>query len=108
MNNIENVIGMSIMLFGTVLIIGFAVAIWKYKNLGLISGYKENKVKDKNGLAKWIGVNLLIMAAYNTITALILLYDNGKLIDIVLWIYSFIIIVQIIVIIIGSRIYYKD
>jgi hypothetical protein len=33
--------------------------VWKFKWVGIIAGYEESKVKDKNGLAGWFGKCLL-------------------------------------------------
>lgn len=37
----------------------FSFFVWKFKWVGIIAGYEESKVKDKNGLAAWFGKCLL-------------------------------------------------
>ncbi|ACL70110.1 DUF3784 domain-containing protein [Halothermothrix orenii] len=65
--------------------------IWKYNLVNLIAGYSEEKTRDKQGLAKWVGKNILIMGAL-TILISILEY----LLNITMWIVvTFIIIVVV-------------
>lgn len=45
--------------------------IWKKKLLELLAGYDENKVTDKNGLAKYAGSHLILMGFLILITSII-------------------------------------
>jgi len=35
--------------------------IWRFKILEVVAFYEENKIKDKNRLARWVGINYIIM-----------------------------------------------
>lgn len=50
-------------------ILGFLL--YKYKMVEMLAGYDENKVTDKEGLAKWSGVNLILMGSTIVVVCLI-------------------------------------
>jgi len=53
------------------------VVIWQFQKVELIAGYDQLKVIDKEGLAKWVGSNLLIMGSIiMTISFSTLLFRN--------------------------------
>ncbi|MEJ6951491.1 DUF3784 domain-containing protein [Natronospora cellulosivora (SeqCode)] len=56
------------------LILGFLI--WKFEIVDIIAGYDESKTKDKSGLAKWVGRNLLIMGALLLLLIIIDIYLN--------------------------------
>ncbi len=42
------------------------IIIWKFKVVEIIAGYDEKKVKDKDGMARWVGINLMILSIVMT------------------------------------------
>ena len=65
-----------IILIAAALIIIFLAWLIKYKKkVNLISGYDENTVKDKDGLANWVGGTLIIAGALALIPSTILLLN---------------------------------
>lgn len=51
------------------LVLGFLI--WKSVMVGLIAGYDEKKTKDKQGLSKWVGSNLIIMGSLTILISLV-------------------------------------
>ncbi|QVK16750.1 DUF3784 domain-containing protein [Mycoplasmatota bacterium] len=52
--------------------------IWRYKILEIVPGYIEETIKDKKGLAKWIGINYIIMGLLIVINSIICLMIKQK------------------------------
>lgn len=63
-------------LFGflSILFALLGLAVWKFKWVGIIAGYEESKVKNKNGLAAWFGKCLLGLSASLLLLSLLALY----------------------------------
>ncbi len=51
---------MSMLAIASIPIFIIGLVIWKFKCVEIIAGYDENKVKDKDGMAKWVGSCLMI------------------------------------------------
>lgn len=67
---------------GIVLIL-FGTLVWKFKFIALIAG-RRGRETDKEGLAKWIGKNMIIMGMVVWVSALIqilIFKDTRQLID---------------------------
>ncbi|AZO95314.1 DUF3784 domain-containing protein [Halocella sp. SP3-1] len=47
------------------------VIIWKYNLTKIIAGYDEEKTKDKQGLTKWVGLNLIIMGVLSILISIL-------------------------------------
>jgi hypothetical protein len=62
-------------LVGIVFII-ISVVIWKFEKLNIINGYNPDRVKDKKGYAKYMGITHMIVAILQFITSIILLFGN--------------------------------
>lgn len=43
----------------SLVVVGFLI--WKLRMVGIIAGYDEGTTKDKAGLARWLGMNLILM-----------------------------------------------
>jgi hypothetical protein len=43
--------------------------IWRYNKVEIISGYNASKIRDKHGLAKWEGSNLIIWGVLSILFA---------------------------------------
>jgi hypothetical protein len=65
---------------GLVLIV-FGALIWRFKFVGLIAGRRPGYVTDKEGLARWLGKNMIGMGALVLASAVIqfLLFQNTHL-----------------------------
>ncbi len=50
-----------------ILLFVLGIVIRKYNVTGIIAGYNEEKTKDKQGLTKWVGTNLIIMGILATL-----------------------------------------
>jgi hypothetical protein len=66
-----NNIGYIIEIYAGVLLSLFGFVIWHYDLVDIISGYDANKTKDKHGLAKWVGSNLIIMGVLPILVSVI-------------------------------------
>lgn len=51
---------MIVLAIGSVPIFILGFVIWKFKVVEIIAGYDENKVTDKDGLARWVGIGLML------------------------------------------------
>ncbi len=45
---------------GSVPIFIIGAVIWKFKMVEVIAGYDEDKVVDKDGMARWVGASLMV------------------------------------------------
>ncbi len=69
MNSLFIIIGLFLVIMGGL--------VWRFKLLALIGGYDEDYVKDKKGLAKWLGINYILMGLLVIINSVIgLIYDD--------------------------------
>lgn len=53
---------MIVLAIGSIPTFILGIIIWRYKVIEIIAGYDEKKVTDKNGLARWVGLNLMIIS----------------------------------------------
>lgn len=77
--------------------------IWRYKILEIVPGYIEVTIKDKKGLAKWIGINYIIMGLLIVISSIVcLLFKQiDEIVSII--VFTFIISTFILVISLGGN-----
>ncbi len=53
---------MVVIAIGSVPIFILGVIIWKFKLVDIIAGYDKKKVHDKDGMARWVGINLILLS----------------------------------------------
>ncbi|MFV0424772.1 MAG: DUF3784 domain-containing protein [Bacilli bacterium] len=53
---------MIVLAIGSIPTFILGIIIWRFKVVEIIAGYDEKKVTDKNGLARWVGLNLMIIS----------------------------------------------
>lgn len=51
----------SVFIFIGLFLILIGLIIWKLKIVWFIAGYDSERISDKNGLARWVGKNLILM-----------------------------------------------
>ncbi|MCS3924781.1 DUF3784 domain-containing protein [Methanosalsum natronophilum] len=81
------------------IILGYLIAF--KKKMCLISGYNENKVKNKHGLAKLVGYFTIILGLMTAIMPILIQYIGEHAI----WIFSFVIIGGSILVILKAQKY---
>jgi len=47
------------------------ILIWNYELVNLIAGYSEEKTKNKQGLAKWVGKNVIVMGVLTILVSIL-------------------------------------
>ncbi len=57
-------------IIGVILIV-LGLIIWKYNFAEIIAGYSEEKTRDKQGLTKWVGSNLIIMGILSILISIL-------------------------------------
>lgn len=63
---------MGIILIGAgVILISTGWTVWSRKSVEMIAGYKAGKTRDKEGLARWVGRNVLLMGIFVAVIGLV-------------------------------------
>ena len=63
--------------FGIIIVL-LAYLIGRHKMLEVLAGYEPDKISDKEGLAKWVGANLLLMGLAGIFSGIVaLLFEQA-------------------------------
>lgn len=68
-------LGIFLITVGVLLII-LGILIWKKQMVSLLAGYDEKKVIDKQGLAKWVGSNMIIFGAIVVLLSFAIIFSK--------------------------------
>jgi hypothetical protein len=88
-------------------LIVLGLIVWVFKVVDIIAGYDPEKVTDKDGLARWVGRNLIIMGAVIIIIAIVGIIVPGIGLTVILPAYLIIVLGICIATVIGTRKYEK-
>ncbi|MDF2674335.1 MAG: hypothetical protein K0R09_2603 [Clostridiales bacterium] len=93
----------SVFIFIGVFLILIGLIIWKLKIVRIIAGYDLEKVNDNDGLARWVGRNLVLMGMLIILLeTIVIIFPNIK-INLIILAYLIIVIGISIVTIVGTK-----
>ncbi len=60
-----------------VLLMILGVVVWRWRLLSIVAGYDASKTRDREGLARWIGLHLILMGILTWILAMLPMLLEG-------------------------------